>query len=352
MAFSFLGTENFHKHTSSPAHAESLPPLLPAWTDPRPSGLGWGVDFVSAYLTQGRTFSKQIIFFVFRVLFGRVPGKDKRARRSFWNPCGVCTPRRAPGYCGVLRRGASLKGKPNYFSQTSALGLAMGDRQTPGGSRPQEEPERRRPRRATSGLEEGGGARRPGPGAARCRLEVTSRPVSPAPVPSSLPTTGMTPEPEPPCARSRVVDAQPQNSRDIAAGGGLRGGGHGRDEGPGARTWGGGAQAREPRGARQARETGGAGRARRARRGRGRRGPAGSRARGRGGHFLAAPREEPGRPAAGRRRRRRAGRRKPGHRLAGAARAPGPGRAAARSGPGAGPEGRDSAAGRARRPRL
>lgn len=119
-----------------------------------------GVDFISAYLTRAGLF-KSINY------FGRVPGKDKRARRSFWNPCGVCTPRRAPRMCGVVRRGVSLKGKPGIFPNFQSWGWRWGG---PPDARRERGPRRSQsaasaPTRATSGLEEGGrsaaaGARR------------------------------------------------------------------------------------------------------------------------------------------------------------------------------------------------
>ncbi|CAN0474422.1 unnamed protein product [Rangifer tarandus platyrhynchus] len=86
-----------------------------------------------------------------------------------------------------------------------------GDRQTPGGSEaPGGARAPRRPRHAPQVVwrrrEERGGRGPAEPGL----LRVTPPgPVSSSPVPSSLPTRGMTPKPEPPCARSRICSLPP-----------------------------------------------------------------------------------------------------------------------------------------------
>lgn len=251
------------------------------------------------------------------------------------------------GCCG----GVPPSRASQVFSQTSSPGVGDGgDRQTPGGSEaPGGARAPRRPRHAPQVVwRREGGARRPGPGAAGASGSHPSRPVSPAPVPSSLPTTGMTPEPEPPCARSRVGGrAATKTAATSPPGGGLRGGGHGRDGARGARTWGGRCAGGEPRGARRARGAGGRGpgAAGASRAGASGAGGLPGRAAGRpfprgapggaGPACCGPPPPPPGGPEG-----------KPGHRLAGAARAPGPeqGSGPERAGR-AGPRGGDSAAG-------
>ena len=219
------------------------------------------MDFRSAYLTRAGLF-RSINYFCLPGFIWTFPGQRQTIQAVFLDPCGVCTPRRAPRMCGVVQRGVSLKRKPGIFQNFQSRGWRWGG---PPDARRERGPRRSQsaasaPTRATSGLEEEAGARRPGPGGARASGSHPSRPVSPSPVPSSLPTRGMTPEPEPPCARSRVGGrAATKTAATSPPGGGLRGGGHGRDGARGARTWGGRCGGGEPGGAGRARGAGGRG---------------------------------------------------------------------------------------------